>query len=97
MADDVTRTNGLQHFLDFIGTERRRALPSVRENLGVLTSRAGLIARMPFSVSQETSSASVSSMVKNKPNRPLNQSFQQGCARPRYTTVDNISAWLPRL
>jgi hypothetical protein len=28
-------------------------LPSVRENLGVLTSRAGLIARMPFSVSQE--------------------------------------------
>jgi hypothetical protein len=38
---------------------------------------------------------SVSSMVKNKPNRPLNQSFQQGCARSRYTTFDNISseAW----
>src|ERR1700732_5092921 len=31
-------------------------------------------------------------MVKNKPNRPLNQSFQQGCARLRYTTFDNISA-----
>src|SRR5260370_2901924 len=30
-------------------------------------------------------------MAKNKPNRPLNQSFQQGCARPRYTTFDNIS------
>jgi hypothetical protein len=25
-------------------------------------------------------------MVKNKPNRPLNQSFQQGCVRLRYTT-----------
>jgi len=25
-------------------------------------------------------------MVKNKPNRPLNQSFQKGCARLRYTT-----------
>src|SRR5271167_1444915 len=31
-------------------------------------------------------------MVKNKPNRPLNQSFQQGCARLRYTTFDNISS-----
>jgi hypothetical protein len=30
-------------------------------------------------------------MVKNKPKRPLNQSFQQGCARLRYTTFDNIS------
>jgi hypothetical protein len=35
--------------------------------------------------------ASVSSMAKNNPNRPLNQSFQQGCTRPRYTTLDNIS------
>ena len=34
---------------------------------------------------------SVSSMVKNKPNRPLNQSFQQGCARLRYITFDNIA------
>jgi hypothetical protein len=25
------------------------------------------------------------------PNKPLNQSFQQGCACPRYTTFDNIS------
>src|SRR5271165_7682066 len=30
-------------------------------------------------------------MAKNKPNRPLNQSFQKGCARLRYTTFDNIS------
>src|SRR6266446_5082291 len=34
-------------------------------------------------------------MVKNKPNRPLNQSFQQGCARLRYTTFDNISYLRP--
>ena len=25
-------------------------------------------------------------MAKNKPNKLLDQSFQQGCARPRYTT-----------
>ena len=30
-------------------------------------------------------------MAKNKLNRLLNQSFQQGCARPRYTTFDNFS------
>ena len=30
-------------------------MPSVRENLGVLTSRAGFIARIPFSVNQENS------------------------------------------
>jgi hypothetical protein len=30
-------------------------------------------------------------MAKSKTNRLLNQSFQQGCARLRYTTFDNIS------
>jgi hypothetical protein len=40
--------------------------------------------------------ASVSSMVKNKPNKPLDQSFQRGCACPRYTTFDNISSAAPR-
>jgi hypothetical protein len=34
-------------------------------------------------------------MAKNNPNRPLKQSFQQGCAHPRYTTFDNISFFIP--
>jgi hypothetical protein len=41
--------------------------------------------------------ASVLSMEKNKPNKLLNQSFEQGCADPGYTTFDNTSGHaLPR-
>jgi Putative transposase len=39
---------------------------------------------------------SSATMVKNKPNRPLNQSCQQGCAHPRQTTFDNISSFTLR-
>ncbi len=39
---------------------------------------------------------SSATMVKNKPNRPLNQSCQQGCAHPRQTTFDNISSFALR-
>src|SRR5262245_54202146 len=31
-------------------------------------------------------------MAKNKSNKPLNLSFHQGCACPRYTTFDNTCA-----
>jgi hypothetical protein len=37
------------------------------------------------------SRASVSYMVKNKPNRPLNRSFYQGCAPSLVHNFDNIS------
>jgi hypothetical protein len=52
MADDVTRIDGSEDFLNFFGAELGR-LAFGPENLGVLTSRAGLMARMPFSVSQK--------------------------------------------
>jgi hypothetical protein len=52
MTEDMGRADRIQHLMDFF-VLHASVLPSVRENLGVLT-WAELIAKMPFSAGQES-------------------------------------------
>ena len=53
MAYDVTRIDGSEDFLNFLGTERRRLAFGPKREFGRFDLLGRLIARMPFSVSQE--------------------------------------------
>jgi hypothetical protein len=48
MADDVTRNDGSEDFLNFLGAERRRLALRFERTFGVLTSRAGFMTSTLF-------------------------------------------------